>query len=241
MSIRVLIADDQQLVRSGFRVLLDTQPDIEVVGEATDGLTAVAEARRLRPDIVLMDIRMPRVDGIEATRTLTGTLPGTRVIILTTYDLDEYVFDALRAGACGFLLKDVRTADLADAVRTVSDGGALLAPTVTLRMISQFARRPSPAQRDRLLAMLTPREREVLALIGHGLSNTEIATRLFISQATAKTHVARILLKLGLRDRVQAAVLAYERGVVEVGQDDQQMPPRPPAEPGQDKSGVPGP
>jgi len=128
VSIRVLIADDQQLVRSGFRVLLDAQPDIEVVGEATDGLTAVAEARRLRPDIVLMDIRMPRVDGIEATRTLTGTLPGTRVIILTTYDLDEYVFDALRAGACGFLLKDVRTADLADAVRTVSDGGALLAP-----------------------------------------------------------------------------------------------------------------
>ena len=240
MSIRVLIADDQQLVRSGFRVLLDAQPDIEVVGEATDGLAAVAEARRLRPDIVLMDIRMPRVDGIEATRTLTGTLPGTRVIILTTYDLDEYVFDALRAGACGFLLKDVRTAELADAVRTVSDGGALLAPTVTLRMINQFARRPSPAQRDRLLAMLTPREREVLALVGHGLSNTEIATRLFISQATAKTHVARILLKLGLRDRVQAAVLAYERGVVEVGQDDRQMP-RPPAEPGQDKSGVPEP
>ena len=240
MSIRVLIADDQQLVRSGFRVLLDAQPDIEVVGEATDGLTAVAEARRLRPDIVLMDILMPRVDGIEATRTLTGTLPGTRVIILTTYDLDEYVFDALRAGACGFLLKDVRIADLADAVRTVSDGGALLAPTVTLRMINQFARRPSPAQRDRLLAMLTPREREVLALIGHGLSNTEIATRLFISLATAKTHVARILLKLGLRDRVQAAVLAYQRGVVEVGQDDRQLPPRPPAEPGRDKFGFAG-
>ena len=236
MSIRVLIADDQQLVRSGFRVLLDAEPDIEVVGEAADGVAAVAEARRLRPDIALMDIRMPRLDGIEATRSITNTLPGTRVIILTTYDLDEYVFDALRAGACGFLLKDVRTAELADAVRTVNDGGALLAPTVTLRMISQFARSPSPAQRDRLLAMLTPREGEVLKLIGHGLSNTEIAARLMISQATTKTHVARILLKLGLRDRVQAAVLAYERGVVIVGQDNPRMPPPPPAAPGRDKS-----
>jgi DNA-binding NarL/FixJ family response regulator len=241
VSIRVLIADDQQLVRSGFRVLLDAEPDLEVVGEAADGVAAVAEARRLRPDIVLMDIRMPHLDGIEATRSITGTLPGTRVIILTTYDLDEYVFDALRAGAYGFLLKDVRTAELADAVRTVTEGGALLAPTVTLRMISQFARSPGPAQRDRLLAMLTPREGEVLKLVGRGLSNTEIAARLMISQATAKTHVARILLKLGLRDRVQAAVLAYERGVVVVGQDNQQIPPRPRAEPGRDKSGVPGP
>jgi DNA-binding NarL/FixJ family response regulator len=241
VSIRVLIADDQQLVRSGFRVLLDAEPDIEVVGEAADGVTAVAEARRLRPDIVLMDIRMPHLDGIEATRSITGTLPGTRVIILTTYDLDEYVFDALRAGAYGFLLKDVRTAELADAVRTVTEGGALLAPTVTLRMISQFARSPSPAQRDRLLARLTPREGEVLELVGHGLSNTEIAARLVISQTTAKTHVARILLKLGLRDRVQAAVLAYERGVVVAGQDDRQMPPRPRAKPGRDRSAVPGP
>jgi DNA-binding NarL/FixJ family response regulator len=212
VSIRVLIADDQQLVRSGFMVLLDAEPDIEVVGEAADGVMAMAEARRLRPDIVLMDIRMPRVDGIAATRSITNTLPGTRVIILTTYDLDEYVFDALRAGAYGFLLKDVRTAELADAVRTVTDGRALLAPTVTLRMISQFARSPGPAQRDRLLAVLTPREGEVLELVGHGLSNTEIAARLVTSQTTAKTHVARILLKLGLRDRVQAAVLAYERG-----------------------------
>jgi DNA-binding NarL/FixJ family response regulator len=241
VSIRVLIADDQQLVRSGFRVLLDAEPDIEVVGEAADGVTAVAEARRMRPDIALMDIRMPRLDGIEATRSITNTPPGTRVIILTTYDLDEYVFDALRAGACGFLLKDVRTAELADAVRTVNDGGALLAPTVTLRMISQFARSPGPAQRDRLLAKLTPREGEVLKLVGHGLSNTEIAARLMISQATAKTHVARILLKLGLRDRVQAAVLAYERGVLVVGQDDRQTPPQPRAETGRDKSGVPGP
>jgi DNA-binding NarL/FixJ family response regulator len=147
VSIRVLIADDQQLVRSGFRVLLDAEPDIEVVGEAADGMAAVAEARRLRPDIALMDIRMPRLDGIEATRSITNTLPGTRVIILTTYDLDEYVFDALRAGACGFLLKDVRTAELADAVRTVNDGGALLAPSITLRMISLCAKpRPRTAR-----------------------------------------------------------------------------------------------
>ena len=234
MSIRVLIADDQQLVRSGFKVLLDAEPDIEVVGEAADGVAAVAEARRLRPDIALMDIRMPHLDGIEATRSITATLPSTRVIILTTYDLDEYVFEALRAGAYGFLLKDVRSAELANAVRTVSDGGALLAPTVTLRMISQFARSPGPAQRDRLLAMLTPREREVLKLVGHGLSNTEIAARLVISQATAKTHVARVLLKLGLRDRVQAAVLAYERGVVLVGQDGGQRPPPARTEPSRD-------
>ena len=241
MSIRVLIADDQRLVRSGFKVFLDAEPDIEVVGEAADGLAAVAEARRLRPDIALMDIRMPHLDGIEATRSITHTLPATRVIILTTYDLDEYVFEALRAGACGFLLKDVRAAELANAVRTVSDGGALLAPTVTLRMISQFARSPGPAQRDRLLAMLTPRECEVLQLVGHGLSNTEIAARLVISQATAKTHVARILLKLGLRDRVQAAVLAYERGVVMAGQDNPRMPPPPRPAPGRDKPSVPGP
>ena len=232
MTIRVLLADDQQLVRAGFGVLLGAEPDLEVVGEAGDGVQAVAEARRLRPDAVLMDIRMPRLDGIEATRSITATLPGTRVIILTTYDLDEYVFDALRAGACGFLLKDVRVAELADAVRTVIDGGAMLAPTVTLRMISQFARSPGPAQRDRVLAALTPREGEVLELIARGLSNTEIAARLVISEATAKTHVARILLKLGLRDRVQAAVLAYEQGVVQVGQDHLQTPQRPSAKPG---------
>jgi DNA-binding NarL/FixJ family response regulator len=169
---------------------------------------------------------------------ITAALPGTRVIILTTYDLDEYVFDALRAGACGFLLKDVRATELADAVRTVIDGGALLAPTVTLRMISQFARSPGPVQRDRVLAALTPREGEVLELIAHGLSNTEIAARLVISEATVKTHVARILLKLRLRDRVQAAVLAYEQGVVQAGQNDQQTPQRPSAQPGPRRTGA---
>ena len=229
MTIRVLLADDQELVRSGFRVLLDAEGDLEVVGEAADGVQSVAEARRLRPDVVLMDIRMPRLDGIRATLSITGALPATKVLILTTYDLDEYVFDALRAGACGFLLKDVRAAQLADAVRSVVDGGGLLAPTVTLRMISQFARSPGPAQRDRVLSALTPREAEVLGLLARGLSNAEIAGRLVISEATAKTHVVRILAKLELRDRVQAVVLAYEKGVVEVGRETLQAPPRPPA------------
>ncbi len=219
MSIRILVADDQELVRSGFRVLLDAEPDLQVVGEAGDGVQAVAEARRLRPDVVLMDIRMPRLDGIRATRSITGTLPDTRVLMLTTYDLDEYVFDALRSGACGFLLKDVKAAQLAEAVRTVVDGGALLAPTVTLRMIGHFARTPGPAARDRVLTELTAREAEVLVLLARGLSNAEIADRLVISETTAKTHVARILPKLGLRDRVQAVVLAYEHGIVEVGQE----------------------
>jgi DNA-binding NarL/FixJ family response regulator len=217
VTIRVLVADDQDLVRSGFRVLLEAEPDLDVVGEAGDGVVAVAEALRLRPDVVLMDIRMPRLDGIAATRSITGALPGTRVLMLTTYDLDEYVFDALRAGACGFLLKDVRAAQLADAVRTVVDGGALLAPTVTLRMIGRFARTPAPAERDRVLAALTRREAEVLGLLARGLPNAEIADQLFISEATVKTHVARILPKLGLRDRVQAVVFAYECGLVQPG------------------------
>lgn len=220
MTVTVLLADDQELVRSGFRVLVDAEADLEVVGEAGDGLEAVAAARRLRPDVVLMDIRMPKLDGIEATKSISDLLPETKVVILTTYDLDQYVFAALQAGAVGFLLKDVPARQLVEAVRAVVSGGALLSPQITLRMIREFARRPSRQRRDELLAALTARETEVLTLIAIGLANQEIADRLVISDATVKTHVARILQKLGLRDRVQAVVLAYESGVVEVGADD---------------------
>jgi DNA-binding NarL/FixJ family response regulator len=217
MTIRVVVADDQGLIRSGFRVLIDAQPDLAVVGEAADGHQAVEAVRRLRPHIALVDIRMPHLDGIEATRTLTRLVPDTRVVILTTYDLDDYVFESLRAGAVGFLLKDIRADQLVDGLRTVIHGGALLAPQVTLRMIREFAGRPADQSRNRVLAALTPREAEVLTLIAHGLSNNEIAQRLVISEATAKTHVARILQKLRLRDRVQAVVLAYESGIVQAG------------------------
>lgn len=220
MTVTVLLADDQELVRSGFRVLVDAEADLEVVGEAGDGLEAVAAARRLRPDVVLMDIRMPKLDGIEATKSISDLLPETKVVILTTYDLDQYVFAALQAGAVGFLLKDVPARQLVEAVRAVVSGGALLSPQITLRMIREFARRPSRQRRDELLSALTARETEVLTLIAIGLANQEIADRLVISDATVKTHVARILQKLGLRDRVQAVVLAYESGVVEVGADD---------------------
>lgn len=220
MTVTVLLADDQELVRSGFRVLVDAEADLEVVGEAGDGLEAVAAARRLRPDVVLMDIRMPKLDGIEATKSISDLLPETKVVILTTYDLDQYVFAALQAGAIGFLLKDVPARQLVEAVRAVVSGGALLSPQITLRMIREFARRPSRQRRDELLSALTARETEVLTLIAIGLANHEIADRLVISDATVKTHVARILQKLGLRDRVQAVVLAYESGVVEVGADD---------------------
>lgn len=220
MTVTVLLADDQELVRSGFRVLVDAEADLEVVGEAGDGLEAVAAARRLRPDVVLMDIRMPKLDGIEATKSISDLLPETKVVILTTYDLDQYVFAALQAGAIGFLLKDVPARQLVEAVRAVVSGGALLSPQITLRMIREFARRPSRQRRDELLSALTARETEVLTLIAIGLANQEIADRLVISDATVKTHVARILQKLGLRDRVQAVVLAYESGVVEVGADD---------------------
>jgi DNA-binding NarL/FixJ family response regulator len=217
MTIGVLLVDDQELVRSGFRVLLEAEPDLEVVGEAADGRAGVDAARRLRPDIVLMDIRMPHLDGLAATRAIVGSGISTRVVILTTYDLDEYVYDALRAGASGFMLKDVRASALVDAIRTVADGGGLLAPSVTRRLIGKFSKQPGPGERDRVLAMLTRREAEVLGLIAQGLTNAELADRLMISEATAKTHVSRILLKLGLRDRVQAVVLAYECGVVEPG------------------------
>jgi DNA-binding NarL/FixJ family response regulator len=218
--IRTLVVDDQGLVRAGFRMILEAQPDIEVVGEAADGLEAVAAARRLRPDVVLMDIRMPNLDGLEATRRLTG--PGVadpvRVLILTTFDLDEYVFEALRAGASGFLLKDLPREDLVAAVRVVAGGEALLAPRVTRRLIEEFARRPAGADPDpATLRTLTAREREVLELIAAGLSNAEMATSLYVSEHTVKTHVGNVLAKLGLRDRIQAVILAYEVGLVRPG------------------------
>jgi DNA-binding NarL/FixJ family response regulator len=215
----VLIADDQALVRVGLRKILETEPETTVVGEAKDGDDAVAEARRLRPDIVLMDIRMPVLDGIEATRRITRDLLATRVLMLTTFGLDSYVYDALRAGASGFMLKDAPPEEIAAAVRIVASGEALLAPAITRAVIEEFARQPPPGPpvRPAALAELTPREREVLDLLAHGLSNQEICGRLVISEATAKTHVARILQKLALRDRIQAVIYAYEHGLVVPG------------------------
>jgi DNA-binding NarL/FixJ family response regulator len=212
----VLIADDQALVRVGLRKILETEPETTVVGEAKDGDDAVAEARRLRPDIVLMDIRMPVLDGIEATRRITGDLLATRVLMLTTFGLDSYVYEALRAGASGFMLKDAPPEEIAAAVRIVASGEALLAPAVTRAVIEEFVRRPPavPPATPPALAELTPREREVLDLLARGLSNPEICERLVISEATAKTHVARILQKLALRDRIQAVIYAYEHGLV---------------------------
>jgi DNA-binding NarL/FixJ family response regulator len=214
--IRILVADDHQVVREGFAGLLETQPDFAVVGTAKDGADAVLLCRDLVPDVVLMDIRMPVVDGIEATRQLTGSAAGPRVLILTTFDLDQYVYDALRAGASGFLLKDVTAERLFDAVRIIAAGEALLAPAVTRRLISEFALlRPRPdALPDEALAALTPRETQVLRLVAEGLSNPEIAVRLVVSEETVKTHVSRLLSKLGLRDRTQAVVAAYETGLV---------------------------
>ncbi|MBV7652708.1 MULTISPECIES: response regulator [Streptomyces] len=214
--IRVLIADDQQMVRQGFAVLLNTQPDIRVIGQAVDGLDAITRVADLLPDVVLMDIRMPELDGIEATRRITAATPGTKVLVLTTFDLDEYVYEALRAGACGFLLKDASADHLAEAVRVIAAGDALLAPGITRRLIAEFSRlddRPRAPLRHRI-GDLTERETEVVALIAHGLSNAEIAHRLVLAEQTVKTHVGRILLKLGLRDRTQAAVFAYESGLV---------------------------
>jgi DNA-binding NarL/FixJ family response regulator len=216
-----VVADDHEVVRAGFAALLDTQPDFTVLGTASDGAEAVRISRELRPDVILMDVRMPGTDGIEATRQLTGGADGPRVIILTTFDLDEYVYDALRAGASGFLLKDVTAERLFDAVRVVAAGEALLAPAVTRRLISEFARlRPAPAAPPVTVAELTPRETEVLRLLAEGLSNPEIAGRLVITEETVKTHVSRVLRKLALRDRAQAVVLAYESGLVRPGAGD---------------------
>jgi DNA-binding NarL/FixJ family response regulator len=217
--IRVLIADDQALVRGGFRLIVDSQPDMEVVGEAADGAEAVAQALELAPDVVLMDIRMPGVDGIEATRRLVRTAPSSlRVLILTTFDLDEYVYEAMRAGASGFLVKDVPPLELAHGVRTVAQGDALLAPTVVRRLLEEFVRRPPPGSKTPPgLEALTERELEVLALLARGGSNAEIAAELVVGETTVKTHVAHIFQKLSLRDRVQAVVLAYESGLVQPG------------------------
>jgi DNA-binding NarL/FixJ family response regulator len=219
VSIRVVVADDQQLVRAGFTMMIDAEGDMRVVGEADNGRQAVEICRRTRVDVVLMDIRMPDMDGIEATRQLTaaGPNPSPRVVILTTYDLDEYVFDALSAGASGFLLKDVPPEDLIRAVRVTAQGEALLAPTITRRLIQEFAAtRPGAADMAKLRT-LTPREVEVVRLVAQGLSNTEIGEALFLGESTVKTHVGHALEKLGLRDRVQAVILAYESGLVRPG------------------------
>lgn len=215
--IRVLLADDQDLVRIGLRALLESEDDLEVVGEAADGLRAVELAGRLGPDVVLMDVRMPGVDGIEATRRIAADPAiGTRVIVLTTFEIDEYVFEALRVGASGFLTKDTKPAELLRAVRLVAGGDALLSPSVTRRVVREFAGRPARSARPHpRLASLTEREREIVALVGAGLSNHEIADRLVISPATARTHVSRAITKLGARDRAQLVVFAYQSGLVD--------------------------
>ena len=214
--ISVVIADDQRMVRAGLRMVIETEPDLRVVGEAGDGVEAVALARRLRPDVVLMDIAMPRQDGLAATRALLGTPDPPRIIVLTTFDTDENLYRALRAGASGFLLKVSSPEHLITAVRVVAAGEALLDPAVTTRVISAFAARPGPAAPPEL-GSLTPRETDVLRLLARGMSNSEIASELRVGEATVKTHVARVLMKLGLRDRVQAVVYAYESGLVQAG------------------------
>jgi DNA-binding NarL/FixJ family response regulator len=217
--IKVLLADDQALVRAGFRALLEAQPDITVVGEAADGAEAARAAAETRPDVVLMDIRMPGTDGLEATRRIVTdpTLSGVRVLILTTFDEDEYVFEAVRTGASGFLVKDTEPVELLRAVRVIAEGEALLSPRVTRRLIGEFARRARPGRSVRELDLLTAREREIVALVAEGLSNGEIAARLVVSPATAKTHVSRAMVKLAARDRAQLVVLAYETGLVRPG------------------------
>jgi DNA-binding NarL/FixJ family response regulator len=226
MAIRVLVADDQDMVRAGFAMILDAQDDIEVVGEAEDGKGAIAEAARLCPDVLVMDIQMPTLDGIAATRAvLAQALPGPRVLVITTFDIDEYVYEALRAGASGFLLKNAPPEDLVRAVRVIAAGDSLLSPRVTTRLIEAFARQPpAPPAPPASLNELTPREHEVLALVARGLSNAEIADRLVVSRGTVKTHVERILMKLTLRDRIQAVILAYETGIVTPGQADHPNP-----------------
>jgi DNA-binding NarL/FixJ family response regulator len=219
MSVRVLLADDQPLIRAGFRMLLEEQPDIAVIGEAADGAEAARLTRQLRPDVVLMDVRMPITDGIEATRRIVAETPECRVLVLTTYDLDEYAFTALRYGASGFLLKDARPADLADAIRAVAQGDAIIAPGITRRLLDNFAsllpdlrsHEPSGAP---TLDQLTSRERQILIHVAEGMSNSEIAAALFVSEATVKSHLGRVLAKLSLRDRVQAVIFAYQAGLV---------------------------
>jgi DNA-binding NarL/FixJ family response regulator len=215
--IRVLIADDQGLVRTGFRVILDAEPDLEVVGEAADGRETIDAVRTLRPDVVLMDVRMPNLDGIEATRRLAADEKAPRILILTTFDLDAYVYEALRAGASGFLLKDAGADELLHAVRVIAAGEALLSPSITRRLIADYARRPPASEQPVALAELTPRELEVLRLMARGLSNSQIASELVLGEATVKTHIARIFQKLDLHDRAQAVVLAYESGLVQPG------------------------
>jgi DNA-binding NarL/FixJ family response regulator len=218
MNIRVVVADDQGMVRSGFSVLLNAQADIEVVGEAVNGKEAIRQAADLRPDVILMDVRMPVLDGLKATREIKALPDPPKILVLTTFDLDDYVYEALRAGASGFLLKDASATELANAVRLVAAGDALLAPGVTRRLIAEFARMGAPRSTGRRqLDGLTERESEVLALVARGMSNAEIADHLVVAEQTIKTHVGRILMKLGLRDRTQAVVLAYESGLVQPG------------------------
>jgi DNA-binding NarL/FixJ family response regulator len=219
VTVRVVIADDQQLIRAGFKMILAAEPDIEVIGEASTGTEAISVTRELRPDVVLMDIRMPELDGIEATRRILAhnREPKTSVLILTTFDLDEYVYDALRAGASGFLLKDVPAHQLAAGIRTIGEGDALLAPSITRRLIEEFAAPRTPLDTAPGLDELTPRELEVFRLLATGITNSEIAAQLIVGETTVKTHVTRILMKLGVRDRVQAVVLAYETGLVSAG------------------------
>jgi DNA-binding NarL/FixJ family response regulator len=215
MTIPVLIADDQALVRSGFRLILETRDDIEVVGEAEDGREAVALARSLSPAVILMDVRMPELDGIQATRKIVASGNEARVLVLTTFDLDEYVYSAIQAGASGFLLKDVRPRDLIDAIRLVAEGNALLGPTVTRRLLDRFATSAREEDARRQIGNLTEREREILRLLATGLSNAEVARELFLGETTVKTHVSSVLRKLGVRDRVQAVIAAYDAGLVQ--------------------------